>query len=103
MLLCTHAKKASEGHDRIGDAPAYLLDHQTLDASDICALRIIDGRTFHPIALDQGPAGHCCRTCLCHGNPPKQSVNPTCKHGQCSSTPTNPGRSSCCGPRCSTP
>src|SRR5215217_4604675 len=67
MLLCSHPEKASERHHGVRDATAYLLDHQTLDASDVITSWVIDRRTFHPVALDQGLARHFCSSCLCHG------------------------------------
>src|SRR5262249_6634246 len=58
VLLLTHAQEATERHYRVSDVAADLLDHQPLDAADVVALRIVDGRALHAIALDQGLSSH---------------------------------------------
>jgi hypothetical protein len=65
VLLRTHAQETAEGHYGIGNPAADLLDHEAFDAADIIALRIIDGRAFHSVALDQRLSGH--HSLLDHG------------------------------------
>ena len=42
MLVPTEAKEAAKGHHGIRDLSAHLLDHQSLDRTNVVSLRIID-------------------------------------------------------------
>ena len=43
VLIRAHAKESAKGHHSIGDTTADLFDHQSLDAANIAALRIVNG------------------------------------------------------------
>jgi hypothetical protein len=43
VLFRAHAKESAKGHHSIGDTTADLFDHQSLDAANIAALRIVNG------------------------------------------------------------
>jgi hypothetical protein len=41
MLVLTHAEKAPERHDGIGNPAADLLNHQALDRPDLVSARVV--------------------------------------------------------------
>src|SRR5215204_1178210 len=57
VLVRPESKEAAERHNGVSGAPADLVDHHSLDGSDVVALEVVYGCTFNPIALNQGFAG----------------------------------------------
>src|SRR5688500_12034139 len=53
VLVRPEPKEAPERHDCVSSAPADLVDHHSLDGSDVVALEVVYGRTFNTIVLNQ--------------------------------------------------
>src|SRR5215212_2333932 len=53
MIALTHAEKAAEAHDRIGDAAGAFADHEVVDVSETLALSVVNRRPFDFVRGDE--------------------------------------------------
>src|SRR5215207_3065271 len=58
MLLFADSEKASERHHGVRHFAGLFVNHQSLNRTDVIALRIVHGCPFYAIALDERLAGH---------------------------------------------
>src|SRR3981081_53351 len=63
VMVRADAEEAPETQHRVGDAAAGFVDDKALDLPDALTLRVVDRRSFHPVACDQGG----CSSGLRHG------------------------------------
>src|SRR5579859_7840142 len=54
MLLLAHTEEASKGHHRVDGLPAYLVDHDVIDRSELFALKVVDVGALDLFGRDQG-------------------------------------------------
>src|SRR5829696_6901273 len=55
VIALAHAEPAAEAHDRIGDLPRALPDHEVVDRAEALAAPVVDGRTLDLVGGDQVP------------------------------------------------
>src|SRR5271166_3153877 len=53
MIAVADPEKAAERHDRVGDVPRYLVDHQVVDRTQRVACAVIDFRALDLAGLDE--------------------------------------------------
>ena len=53
MVFLTDPEKSTEGHDRIGNFTAALVEHDVVDMSDLVAKRIVDRCSLNAIRADE--------------------------------------------------